>query len=327
MSDDRGRWFRVYARMVKQHLKFRDLTGNELGAWLALRSECELRDGAMLDDTDEAVRILRKRKIPRPAAVLDRLVSLRLFDVTDEGVAVHDRTDHDRADTPSEQQKHRREHRRVEPTEDCDYCLIERWDRSVGRYGSWVSRGVDVDYPHSTQRGLPQQAAPAPSTQPADTDATTASLPSDDDSATAACRKFLNGGTWLSNLEYVAGWDDLDRRFTREWVQAEIDPAYAELHAANPKVKPWDLKHRVEFRCAERVRLEDKRRERAEAEQRRKESDALKVKAAAASEEDKRRAEITRRAVSLWLKHKPNEPVPTEFEELEAWLERNGEAA
>lgn len=303
MTDDRGRWFRVYPRMVKQHPKFHDLNGLELGAWTALRSECELRDGCALDDVAEAVLVLRRRRVASPRRVFDGLVARHLFDVTDEGqVVVHDRDDHDRPKYPS----------------DARDKVAERQRQSR------ASRAR-----HDTHAGdskQPQPAAPAFSIQPA-APAARVGLPSEDDSATAACRKFLNGGTWLSNDEYVAAWDDMDRRFTREWVQSEIDPAYSELFEVKPKVRPWDLHHRVEFRCAERVRLEDRRRERTQEAAEKAESDALKAKADAATDEEKQRAEIVRRAVGLWLKQKPNEPVPSDFAELQAWLQRNGGAA
>ena len=134
---------------------------------------------------------------------------------------------------------------------------------------------------------------------------------------------FVNGGRWLSDSEYTTAWDDLDRRYTAEWVRAEIQPAYSELHAANPKVKPWDLLKAVEFRCADRARTEERKREQAVAEAERAESERLRQKAATATEEDKRRASIARRAVGLWLKRRPTEPVPTDFDDLARWLEQN----
>lgn len=101
--DPRGRWFRVYARQVRQHPKFRDLNVTQLGAWLVLRSEAELRDGACFTDRAEAILTLRRRHTPRPAAMLDGLVALTLFDVgTDGTLTVHDRQDHDRSTFPSD---------------------------------------------------------------------------------------------------------------------------------------------------------------------------------------------------------------------------------
>lgn len=117
-ADPRGRWFRVYARQVRQHPKFRDLNVTQLGAWLVLRAEAELRDGECFPDRAEAVLTLRRRKTPRPAGMLDGLVALALFDVQEDGrITVHDRADHDRGTYPSDDpervrervQKHRRE--------------------------------------------------------------------------------------------------------------------------------------------------------------------------------------------------------------------------
>lgn len=101
--DERGRWFRVYARQIRDHQKFRNMTTVELGAWTVLRSEAELRDRAIIPDRAEAVLLLRRRRTPRPASVFDRLVDLRLFDVDEDGrVTVHDRKDHDRPEYPSD---------------------------------------------------------------------------------------------------------------------------------------------------------------------------------------------------------------------------------
>jgi len=122
-SDPRGRWFRVYARMVGHHRKFRDLSAVELGSWTALRSECELRDGHLLTDKADARLILRRRHVPAAAKVLDRLIELHLFDVAEDGsVSVHDREDHDRPPYPSDDPEKVRErvnrHRESKRNED-----------------------------------------------------------------------------------------------------------------------------------------------------------------------------------------------------------------
>lgn len=123
--DEKGRWFRVYARQVDVHDKFRDLTAVELGAWLALRSEAELRDRACIRSRADALLALRRRRTPRPVHVLDRLVELRLFDVTDDGrIHVHDRADHDRSkypsDDPEETRRRKAEQRRREQSTDAN---------------------------------------------------------------------------------------------------------------------------------------------------------------------------------------------------------------
>lgn len=337
MTVEKGRWFRVYALQVRDHPKFRPLTALEVGAWTVLRSEAELRAGAVIADCDEAVLILKRRKVPRPLAVLDRLVNLGLFDVDSEGrVSVHDRGDHDRNTLSAEQTTHRRDHRRAETTPDCDWCRIERWDRTEGTYGAWVERGVDVggqvDSPQRVESGQPQPTDPATDTEDSQQtqspqDVVGRGLPSEDDSATAACRLFINGGRWLGDQEYVAAWDDLDRRFGKGWVQSEIQTTYQRLHAENPKVKPWILKSAVELACAERVRMSEIERDRAMSEVARLEREQIKAKEETATDEQKRRASITRRAIGLWIKHRPAESVPENFDELEAWLLANEGAA
>lgn len=152
------------------------------------------------------------------------------------------------------------------------------------------------------------------------------SLPNETDSATFACRSLADGGRWLGDREYVAAFDDMDRRYTPEWVQAAIPVVVADL-TARGKVRAWDLKRLVELKCAERSRQEDNERQRAVMEANAAEAERLRRKAEAATEEEKRRASIMRRAVGLWLKRRPDVAVPTDFEELKAWLKQNGEAA
>lgn len=328
---DKGRWFRIYPRQVGEHDKFRDLTAVELGAWTALRCEAELRDRAVIRDRAEAVLILRRRKVTRPAATLDRLVALRLFDVDEAGrLTVHDRADHDHEEQPVEQRTHRRDHRRVEPEPDCEWCAQEKWDRSAAPHGAWSPRTVDVggnvDSPHSVDVDNPREQTQPQPTAPA-TEAESTGLPGEADSATAACRMFVNGGRWLGDSEYVAAWDELDRNFSTAWVALNIQPAYTDLHTRNPKVKPWDLLRSVELRCAERARSEEREREHAAADAARAEATRQRVEAESATEEEKERASIIRRAIGLWIKKRPTEPVPTDFDELAGWLEQNGAQA
>ena len=119
-TDERGRWFRVYARSVRQHEKFRGMNLVELGAWMALRSEAELRDKAKFLDRDEAALVLRRRGGTRCLAMVDRMIEAGLFDLLEDGsIIVHDREDHDRPKYPSDDpekvksrvQKHRTEKR------------------------------------------------------------------------------------------------------------------------------------------------------------------------------------------------------------------------
>lgn len=309
---DKGRWFRVYALQVRDHDKFRSLTGLEIGAWTVLRAEAELRTGAVFADRAEAVLVLKRRKIPRPAAMLDRLVALALFDVDDRGrVAVHDRADHDRpfypSDTPEQVAERKRQSRNHEPV--------------TNRDTNGVTSGEDSG--HDTHAGVLSSKPPQPSETAYPPSQPDGALPAETDSATFACRKFINGGTWLGNPEYVEAWDDMDRRYGAERVQSEIDPAYARLHERNPRVKPWELKHAVELACAEWIRGQEIERDRALAAAQRAERARLKEKADSATDEEKRRASITRRAIGLWIKRRPHDPVPEDFDELEAWLSEN----
>lgn len=102
-TDERGRWYRVYPRSIRQHRKFRNMNLVELGAWLALRSEAELRDGAAFVDRQEAALVLRRRGGTKCLGLVDQLIDSGLFDTDDEGaVTVHDRQDHDRPKYPSD---------------------------------------------------------------------------------------------------------------------------------------------------------------------------------------------------------------------------------
>lgn len=316
-ADPRGRWFRVYARQISEHPKFRELTGVELGAWTALRAEAELRDRAIFRDEAEAVLVLRRRRIPRPAAVLERLVRLRLFDVlADGGLTVHDRADHDRkeypSDDPEEVRRRKAEERARKKAEE---------ESRAGHEDVTTRDSESHDIP---ARGEQAEPAPAfsqqPQPQPADS---LAGLPSDDDSATVACRLFLNGGRWLGDREYVAAWDELDRRYTAAWVRSEIQTAYRECQAESLKVKPWELVHATELRCAIRARAEERQREVAQAEAAKRAAEANRLRAEAASEEERERASMIRRAIGLWIRKRPTEPVPVAFDDLKAWLEQN----
>lgn len=303
MKDDRGRWFRVYARQVSHHDKFRHLTGLELGAWLALRSEAELRDSALIADRADAVLILRRRKVPRSKAVLERLIGLRLFDEAEDGtLAVHDRSDHDRQAYPSDEAE----------------AVAERKRKSR----AVTTRDMNG---HDT-RARGQQAdpdpAPANSLQPADP---AADLPADGDSATVACRMFMDGGKWLADPEYVKGWEEMDHRYSSEWVQEEMTPAYAEL-LARGKVRPWDLKRMTDLRCAERARSEEKARQKLEEERQRAQMEELAGKRVEMTAEEKERQDLMRRAIRTWKESGMVGDVPTDVSELRAWLESRGAA-
>ena len=181
-----------------------------------------------------------------------------------------------------------------------------------------------AEEPESTQ--ATPTSTPLTSNQLSSPQLVSSELPNENDSATIACRSLADGGRWLGDREYVAAFDDMDRRYTAEWVQAAIPAVVADL-TARGKVRAWDLKRLVDLKCAERARLEDNERQRKVAEANAAEAERLRRKAESATDEEKRRASVMRRAVGLWLKRRPSEPVPDDFDELAAWLEQNGEAA
>lgn len=249
--DPRGRWFRVYPRQVRQHNKFRDLSAVELGVWLAMRSECELRDSFVLADRAEALLILRRRRTPKPKEMLDTMLGLHLFDELDDGsIAVHDRDDHDRA--PSERPESVRERvarHRGKGTDD-----------DGGYDGGNGHRPVTSPLPNED---VTPRARDSQQSQPTDTASSQqqaegeASLPERDDPVTEACRLLPSGGRMLGDADYRAAWDDLSRRFTSKWVMEALLPAYQKLLDEGKGVRPWDLKRMVEWILAERVRTEE----------------------------------------------------------------------
>jgi hypothetical protein len=301
--DPRGRWFRVYARQVRQHPKFRGLSLSELGAWLVIRSEAEILD-APLADRDEAIEVLRRHR-GRPSH-LDRLIEVRLLDVLEDGrIEIHDRDDHDRQKAPSDKPESTRQRKAQERS------------RKV------TTRDASVTTPTRARAHLQAGSASVSNSEGGG-----GGLPAEDDSATLACRMMFDGGKWLGKPEYVAGWDDMDHRYTQAWVQEELPTAYSEIAAGGDgKVLPWDLKRLVELRCAERQRADDQRRDDERIAAELAESDALRAKAESATDEEKERASIARRAVSLWLKKRPTEPIPDSFDDLRGWLEQNGATA
>jgi hypothetical protein len=147
-------------------------------------------------------------------------------------------------------------------------------------------------------------------------------LPGEDDSATAACRMFLNGGEWLGNREYVAAFDDMDRRYSAEWVKEEITPAYADVLEKRGKVMPWDLRRMVEWRLAQRTRADELAREKRdreaiEAPHRQKEREAMP--------EEKEQAALQRQAIRIGFQ--TGLKVPTDPADVRKFVMKHGSAA
>ena len=92
-------------------------------------------------------------------------------------------------------------------------------------------------------------------------------------------------------------------------------------------MRHWDLKRRAELILGERARSEELTIRVADQEKARLEREDIEKRQREQSEEEKEHAHIVRRAVKLWLEKRPDEPVPTNFDDLRGWLEANGAPA
>ena len=326
-ADPRGRWFRVYSRQVRQHPKFRDLNATELGVWMALRAEADLRTEAAFADETEALFILRRRRTPKPVVMLERMIELRLFDRHDDGsIAVHDREENDRQTYPSDDPEETRKRKAAErerkasekePTRDSDPSRT-------------ASRGVTNG--HEPRAHAPSQPAssPQPSTnsrQPADAQAGEPiinDLPDASDPVTEACRYLPNGGEWLSDDDYRVAWTDLVRRFGKEWVLEAIPKGYQDC-IKRGKVRPWDLKRFTEWHLAQRNRADELAEEKARADQIAAEAEAHRRAIEEATPEDRERAKLQKKAIRLGLELGLD--VPTDPEEVRKFVMKHGSAA
>lgn len=314
MPDPRGSWFRVYARQVRQHPKFHALTLDEMGGWLVLRSECELLDGNPITDRDEALLILRRHKARHPVALLDKLLEVRLLDITDDGgYAIHDRQDHDRQKYPSDEAEETRKRKAAER----ERKAKEDASRDVTNESRVESR--DVTTPAQARAEPAYESASEPAYEGGQDD------PSKDP-LTVICHLI---GYWpkpADHQEYKVAVEEMARRYGEAWTLEAIPQAYA-LLVPRGRVRHWDLKRRAELILGERARSEELAIREADQERARKEREDIAAKQAVQSEEERERASLIRRAVKLWTHNKPDEPVPTDFDELRLWLEQNGATA
>lgn len=211
-KDERGRWFRVYARQVRQHPKFRDLSTLEIGAWTVLRSEAELRDGAAFTDETEAVLMLRRRQCPRPRAMFESLVARRLFDVAPDGtVTVHDRADHDRPTYPSDS-----------PDETRRRKAEERARKSQG-HEEVTTRDKEG---HDSPRARPQAGAGAASDSLSETGGSGGVMPEGWETDCivtyhALTQRFPKDSVveWLNELSVAHPEEAINRVMTEEWTK------------------------------------------------------------------------------------------------------------
>lgn len=308
-TDPRGRWFRVYARQIRQHPKFRDLNGLELGAWTALRSEAELRDSATFVDRADALLVLRRRRVPRPAAMLDKMVALGLFDVRDDGsIGVHDREDHDRPRYPSDDpdkvrervQKHR-DSRSNEPGNDDE---TTRYENS-----------------NDTHVRAPESGAGAASDSLSDEEPSRAredELPEGWDAPDAIVAYHQITGRYPSDK--VIEWLN---RLSNDHPEEAIIRFLAEQYAENPNL--GTLLSRTETALKLDLHRREKADQRARAQARAKAEEPYRQREREATPEERERAKLQQQAIRIGLRL--GIPVPTEADEVRKFVMKHGSEA
>lgn len=292
MPDQRGSWFRVYSRQIIVHPKFRSLSYPELGAWLALRSEADLLGGVPFPDRRAALQALARKRGPS-ARMLDRLIDLRLLDVGSDGsIAIHDLGDHGRPEYPSDSKAARRER--------------QQRSRQVSRV---VTNGVTTP----REEEIREEEIRA--------DKTTPPLPSKDDPLTVIC-ELLQSAAPIEDRKYRTKVDDQARRYGNEWVIASYRQAFKDFIEVGDRPSRWDLLHHAEKHLAGWTRAEELRRE--EVNRVRDEEPKREL-----TPEEAERQELMRRAIGIWVRGGRKGQVPTEVDDLQAWIAANeqGEAA
>ena len=314
MTDtDRGRWFRVYARSVEEHDKFRHLSAIELGAWTALRSAAELRDRAVIRDRAEAVLILRRRKVARPSSVLDRLVELRLFDQDDAGrITVHDRADHDRpkapSDDPDEVRKRVRRHRESKGNESGnDHETSGNEFVTEARAPAPNAGAGAASDSTSDSEGGPGGFEPEPLTVPEGWDAVDAVV-----AYHATTGRYPSDGVieWLN-------------RMSNDHPEEAIAQVLAEQYAENPNL--GTLMSRTENALKLDAHRRQKADERARAKAKANAEAPHREKEREATPEEREQARFQRQAIRLGLKL--GIPVPTDAEDVRKFVMKHGAAS
>lgn len=303
--DERGRWFRVYARQIRDHDKFRGLTAVELGAWTALRSEAELRDRAIIPDRAEAVLLLRRRKTPRPSSVFDRLVELRLFDVDEEGrVTVHDRKDHDRPEYPSDDPDQVRErvrrHRQKAESNDGNEGSNDSLQNSNDTHaGALLGLGADSASNSDSEGG--------PGGLPEGWDAPDAVVAYHDITDRYPSRPVID---WLNRL-------------SDEHPEEAIAAALAKCYAADPNLGTLLSRTEGELKLDQHRR--NKADERARAKAQAKFEEPYRRQEREATPEEREQAKLQQQAIRLGLSL--GLMVPTDPEEVRKFVMKHGSAA
>lgn len=311
--DDRGRWFRIYARSIRQHRKFRNLNLVELGAWLALRSEAELRDSAAFMDREEAALVLRRRGGVKCAALVAQLIAFGLFDEREDGsVTVHDRADHDRPKAPSDDPEKVRERvnrhrskRRNDPSNDASN------DGETTRYKEG----------NETRARAPESGAGA---------GAVSDSPSDSEGVQG---ESLPAG-W-NDPDLIVYYHDLTQKYPSEgvitWLNrlADDHPEEAIIRCMGAEYAKDSNLGTLLSRTENAVKLDLHKRQRADEKARA----AAQAKAEApyrqrereATPEEREQAKFQQQAIRLGLKL--GIPVPTEVEEVRKFVMKHGSAA
>lgn len=294
MPDQRGSWFRVYSRQVIVHPKFRALTHAELGAWLTLRAEADLLGGVPFPDRRSALQALGRRR-GGSGRILDRLIDLRLLDQDGDGsVEIHDLADHDRPAYPSDSKEARRERQRVS----------RQQSRTVTNGVTTPAHAREEKRREEERREETEQTAPA--------------IPDENDPLTVICQLLVSAAP-IEDKRYRAKVDDQTRRYGSAWVTASYRQAFRDFLDSGERPSRWDLLHHAEKHLAGWVRAEELRREAAD--QARDSSPPREL-----TPEEIERQELMRKAIGIWIRGGRKGEVPSNFDDLRAWIE-NQEAA
>ena len=193
-----------------------------MGAWLVLRAECELLDGHPITDRDEALLILRRHKAIRPATILDRLLEVRLLDVTDDGgYAIHDREDHDRPRSPSDEAEATRARKAAERAR-----KAARDEEDVTTSHESVTNDVTTSHEsraRESRASLANESEPEPAYEGGQDDP-------EKDPLTVICRLI---GYWpkpADHAEYKVAVEEMERRYGIAWTLEAIPQAPCPPH-------------------------------------------------------------------------------------------------
>lgn len=117
--------------------------------------------------------------------------------------------------------------------------------------------------------------------------------------------------------EPVLQWlNQMSRDHPEEAVVRTLAAQFAQDHTLGTLLSRTDSA--LKLAAHERAKQEERARHAAAT----RASAAAKEREASATAEERERASVIRRAVALWMKQRPAEPVPTDTEELRTWLQQ-----